>query len=108
MKNGFKVTEGPTIYYEPEVSRSNFLVDPVTEDLDVESHKNFNLINNIRYCGKATIDRIVGGEKAVVNQFPWLALLQYRSTDSSRNRMDFQCGGSLISERYVLTGKTST
>lgn len=103
-----KTTKEPTVYAEPKRSRPNLVMDPLTEDLDVESHKNFNLINNFRYCGKALIDRIVGGDKAVVNQFPWSALLQYRSTDPFQNRKNFQCGGSLITERYVLTGKASS
>lgn len=70
---------------------------------NAESHKNYNLINSIRFCGKAMIDRIVGGEKAMVNQFPWLVLLEYRSTGDEKFK-SFECGGSLISDQYVLTG----
>ncbi|XP_039277624.1 trypsin isoform X2 [Nilaparvata lugens] len=47
-------------------------------------------------CGIAnTKTRIVGGQVTYVNQYPWMALLMYN------NR--FYCGGSLISNKYVLT-----
>lgn len=80
-------------------------VFPVLSDA-TESHANFNLINN-RFCGKSSpADRIVGGSLAVVNQFPWLVLLEYRSKDDEK-KQSFKCGGTLISEKYVLTGKHS-
>ncbi|XP_053698575.1 trypsin-1-like [Sabethes cyaneus] len=47
-------------------------------------------------CGVSLVtSRIVGGIKADINEFPWMAMLLYRGT--------FYCGGSLISDRYVLT-----
>lgn len=47
-------------------------------------------------CGERNDEtRIVGGEKAKVNEFPWMARLSYF------NR--FYCGGMLINDRYVLT-----
>lgn len=58
---------------------------------------------NSKYCGNSLSDRIVGGEKAKVMEFPWLVLLQYRSKDDEEV-VSFKCGGSLITERYVLTG----
>lgn len=77
--------------------------ETVSSDWDVESHENYKLINNVRHCGKASIDRIIGGEKAAVNQFPFLVLLEYQTTGTEKVK-SFKCGGSLISERYVLTG----
>nr|XP_019931520.2 serine protease snake-like [Aedes albopictus] len=47
-----------------------------------------------------TVDLIVGGEQARVGEFPHQALLGY---PSETNRIEFKCGGSLISKRYVLT-----
>lgn len=47
-------------------------------------------------CGERNDEsRIVGGDKAKVNEFPWMARLSYF------NR--FYCGGMLINDRYVLT-----
>lgn len=66
-------------------------------------HRNINLIN-LKTCGNAIVDRIVGGTAAKVSEFPWLALLQYRSTNDEEF-VSFKCGGSLIAERYILTGK---
>ena len=51
-------------------------------------------------CGKKYDegnDRIVGGEKAEKNEFPWLVALVMKGT-----RIPF-CGGSLINSRYILT-----
>ncbi|XP_055544824.1 serine protease snake-like [Wyeomyia smithii] len=52
-------------------------------------------------CSK-TIDLIVGGESAKPNEFPHQALLGWRFDDNPE-QYDFRCGGSLISEEYVLT-----
>ncbi|XP_050087470.1 trypsin-1-like [Anopheles aquasalis] len=47
-------------------------------------------------CGRTNrLTRIVGGQETQVNQYPWMAMLQYSGT--------FYCGGSLISDRHVLT-----
>ncbi|CAG5030908.1 unnamed protein product [Parnassius apollo] len=44
-------------------------------------------------------NRIVGGNETAIDQYPWLALIEY--TDGSRIKL--LCGGVLISGRYVLT-----
>ncbi|XP_065083227.1 trypsin-1-like [Ochlerotatus camptorhynchus] len=47
-------------------------------------------------CGRTNLaTRIVGGTETRVNQYPWMAMLQYGGT--------FYCGGSLISDQHVLT-----
>ena len=55
-------------------------------------------------CGvraeKALDVRVYGGEEAVPNEFPWVVLVLVRNVSSS----DFiTCGGTLISDRHVLT-----
>ena len=42
----------------------------------------------------------MGGQFAEVNEFPWAAYLSLRSTESGATG---RCGGSLISDRHVLT-----
>lgn len=51
-------------------------------------------------CGLNLIDRIRGGEKTDLNAYPWAAVLgvKYRTREPN-----FMCGGSLISDRFVLT-----
>lgn len=49
-------------------------------------------------CG-VYLNRITGGEAADLDEFPWMALLEY---DTPKG-MKFACGGSLINNRYVLT-----
>lgn len=53
-------------------------------------------------CGMDVIGiRIYGGEEAGLDEFPWMALLQYRNSTSGE--LKFNCGGTLINSRYVLT-----
>ncbi|XP_001842731.2 serine protease easter [Culex quinquefasciatus] len=52
-------------------------------------------------CGLASYDRIANGNETAVFEFPWMALLMYR--DTLEDELTPNCGGSLISDRYVLT-----
>ncbi|GJQ74216.1 CLIPB9 [Trypoxylus dichotomus] len=51
-------------------------------------------------CGFQENYRIIGGNKTDLTEFPWLALLE-RTKRTGETRWD--CGGSLINSRYVLT-----
>ncbi|CAB3365097.1 Hypothetical predicted protein [Cloeon dipterum] len=54
---------------------------------------------NISTCAVIATPLVVGGEPAALKEFPHMALLGYGSeTDPA-----WYCGGSLISERFVLT-----
>lgn len=46
------------------------------------------------------MDKILNGDATGLDEFPWMALLQYRKRDGS---LTFSCGGSLINQRYILT-----
>ncbi|XP_026316216.1 phenoloxidase-activating enzyme-like isoform X2 [Hyposmocoma kahamanoa] len=52
-------------------------------------------------CGQGKLDgdRIIGGNVTDVDDYPWLALIEY----SRNNKIMLLCGGTLISNRYVLT-----
>ncbi|XP_053695123.1 serine protease snake-like [Sabethes cyaneus] len=52
-------------------------------------------------CSKS-VSLIVGGEEAKEGEFPHQALLGWQENDFP-DQWDFRCGGSLISERFVLT-----
>lgn len=65
-----------------------------TRDGDLPNPRTFE-------CGLNTLaDRIVGGNYTAIDEYPWYALLEYVSKKGTRA---FQCGGSLINNRYVLT-----
>ncbi|XP_065089948.1 CLIP domain-containing serine protease B4-like isoform X2 [Ochlerotatus camptorhynchus] len=51
-------------------------------------------------CGVSLSDRIRGGEKTAINGYPWAAVLGVKYRNREPN---FMCGGSLISDRFVLT-----
>jgi len=51
-------------------------------------------------CGTDNTNRILGGEVTKIDEFPWMALIEYSKPN---NRRGFHCGGVLISDRYVLT-----
>ena len=46
---------------------------------------------------------IIGGEKAKIGEFPFMALLGYENTFNRKKEFVYKCGGSLINRRYVLT-----
>lgn len=53
-------------------------------------------------CGQGPIlDRVVGGTEAPLGSHPWMAVLGYSEPGSQG--IHFLCGGSVISERYILT-----
>lgn len=52
-------------------------------------------------CTKS-VQLIVGGEDAKEGEFPHQALLGWKSEDNLEE-YDFRCGGSLISDRFILT-----
>uniref|UniRef100_A0A8D8F588 Serine protease easter n=1 Tax=Culex pipiens TaxID=7175 RepID=A0A8D8F588_CULPI len=47
------------------------------------------------------IRRIHGGDESDLGEFPWIALLWFRQGDGGGEF--FNCGGTLINNRYVLT-----
>jgi len=47
----------------------------------VEPSSGFNLLNE---CGKQVTNRIYGGEIAELDEYPWLALLVYNSSESTK------------------------
>ncbi|XP_065353230.1 venom protease-like [Cloeon dipterum] len=49
-------------------------------------------------CEVNNVQLIVGGEEAKLGEFPYMAALGY-----GEGEPEWKCGGSLISERYVLT-----
>lgn len=63
-----------------------------------QSSSDTELNNN--FCGEINEDKISHGNKTFLGEFPFMALLGYRTESGS---YDFKCGGSLISPRYVLT-----
>lgn len=69
---------------------------------NIESHKNFNLLPET--CGNIDGNRIIGGEVAKLYEFPWMALISYtKGVFGGRKKVEFQCGGSIIHPRYILT-----
>ncbi|XP_042229337.1 serine protease easter-like [Homarus americanus] len=59
-----------------------------------------NAIKFPKTCGLSEHHR-GGGRELPIAGYTWKALLGYRQTGSSR--ISFLCGGSVISERYILT-----
>ncbi|XP_050544569.1 venom protease-like [Daktulosphaira vitifoliae] len=63
-------------------------------------------------CGRsnATQNRIVGGQPADLDDWPWIAALGYVSSNSRQNSNSPQwlCGGTLIADRYVITAAHCT
>ncbi|XP_068632258.1 CLIP domain-containing serine protease B8-like isoform X2 [Battus philenor] len=69
------------------------------------SNNNNRRINRQTENDNVTVDldnRIAGGSETELNQFPWTVRLK-TTYDFGNNITAFECGGSIISSRYVLT-----
>lgn len=51
-------------------------------------------------CGHTAVQFIVGGQEAAEGEFPHMALIGY---ELSKSDYDYVCGGSLVSENFVLS-----
>ncbi|XP_001650899.2 melanization protease 1 [Aedes aegypti] len=54
---------------------------------------------NESHCGRQFTDRIVKGNLTALDEYPWMALFQYKKPKG----FGFYCGGVLINKRYVLS-----
>ncbi|KYM93571.1 Serine protease easter [Cyphomyrmex costatus] len=79
------------------VSGSNLesVLSPI-ESFQIDLANNSLLPND---CGRDLTQRIFGGERTELDEFPWMALLEYQKP----NGRTTACGGVLISKRYILT-----
>ncbi|KAL4112928.1 hypothetical protein QTP88_016643 [Uroleucon formosanum] len=61
-------------------------------------------------CGRSNISKtqIVGGSFAELGAWPWMAALGYQNISLPNSKYKWMCGGSLISDRYVLTAAHCT
>ncbi|XP_063911854.1 serine protease easter-like [Zophobas morio] len=59
------------------------------------------LIPNYDSCGEENVEqRISGGEKTGIDDYPWIGLIKYRT---KKGDVKHGCHGSLITNRYLLT-----
>lgn len=91
--SGQRIAEKKCADYRKMTIKSTAII-PLTINPVAIKYSSFN-------CSK-TVDLIVGGEAAKRNEFPHQALLGWRQEDGP-SEYKFDCGGSLISERFVLT-----
>ena len=64
-----------------------------------------NALYEVPVCGKRSerdLPRIAGGKDAPPGNWPWMVQLYYAQRRSSKRKFD--CGGTLISLKTVLTG----
>ncbi|XP_030369258.1 melanization protease 1 [Scaptodrosophila lebanonensis] len=61
---------------------------------------NYNLLPEIPNCGSSFGDRIYGGINTGLEEYPWMAMIEYTKPGNEKGH---HCGGSLINNRYVVT-----
>ncbi|CRK94579.1 CLUMA_CG008079, isoform A [Clunio marinus] len=83
----------------PSASNNRASVD--NEDDSIIYKSSNSLLPKTNECGREKIEnRIYSGQNTDKEEFPWLALLEYRK---AAGELSINCAGSLISHRYVLT-----
>ncbi|GJQ76780.1 hypothetical protein Trydic_g15620 [Trypoxylus dichotomus] len=78
----------------------NLILDQYTDGrpVDHSKHRNIHLLPTT--CGEQPAeDKIYNGHTAGLYQFPWAVALNIKTGNS----FGYNCGGSLISNRYILT-----
>jgi Regulatory CLIP domain of proteinases/Trypsin len=60
-----------------------------------------NQLPGFERCGATSSNRIIGGRNAKVDEYPWLAMVEY--LDQQTGRRDFHCGASLITAQFTLS-----
>ena len=97
------------LVFQVHVWNDRKLADKTAESQDKTQGELFRLLMQLRpysltsltaECGKTTFksNRIVGGVETDVNEFPWQAWIMIETSNKQ-----FGCGGTLISERWILT-----
>ncbi|XP_045461310.1 CLIP domain-containing serine protease 2-like [Harmonia axyridis] len=84
----------------PASTSNPFTSIPVNTEESNEGAVPSNLLPDKFTCGRANFNKIFGGEVAELDEFPWMALIEYEKPNRQRG---FYCGGVLITKRYVLT-----
>lgn len=59
-------------------------------------------LESVSKCGIVEVPLIIGGVKAVDNEFPHMVVIGF-GDESNANNLGWHCGGTLISENYILT-----
>ncbi|CAG9789267.1 unnamed protein product [Diatraea saccharalis] len=85
---------------ETNLEISYITVGALNSTSQLSSHPAWQILNSLE-CGENAADRIIGGTRAALGQFPWIARLGYVLPDDPD--IDWMCGGALITDRIVIT-----
>ncbi|XP_055676500.1 CLIP domain-containing serine protease B8-like [Lutzomyia longipalpis] len=87
--------ENPAIENDPSTKKER------AHTVSFETRFGGDELPTLKECGNFLGNKIIGGEIAGIDDYPWTALLVYESSAGSKPQ--FGCGGGLISRNYVLT-----
>ncbi|XP_053946959.1 serine protease easter-like isoform X4 [Anastrepha ludens] len=84
----------------PDRYRNFINIPSVTPTTQAPPATPSNLLPQPGQCGNVLSNRIYGGNVTKIDEFPWMALIEYTKPGG---RKGHHCGGSLINSRYVIT-----
>ncbi|KAM8706496.1 hypothetical protein ACLKA7_010720 [Drosophila subpalustris] len=84
-------------------SKSPVTIRQATQNLNRIDPRGMEVLNSVKDCGKKSNIKLSNGEVTKIGEFPWLVLLKYQTSGRP-----FLCGGSLITDRFVLTAAHCT
>ncbi|XP_050460002.1 melanization protease 1-like [Cataglyphis hispanica] len=94
VRTTLRTTQSTTI--KPTVQQQD---TDVSSPPDVANHPNLRLLD-LQKCGPVVQQKVFGGNKTGVFEYPWMALIAY---DTGKLNPEFRCGGTVISRRFILT-----
>lgn len=90
----FFLSSAECIEYSDLIYENRSIFDPVTSTTQTE---------RVNTCYLRIGPAVIGGQKADATEYPHMALIGYKSSETEGDEIQWLCGGAIISMRFILT-----